>query len=126
MTLSQEIDQNLYARVIALVEKYTKQKNLKPETRLFQDLGVDGMDADNLLAKFRDEFNVDFTNFVFDKHFGPEAGWNPFLWLYWMLCEREKLNKNCSAIKVVPITLLDLYQAAKERKFPDLTNRTPE
>jgi len=46
--------------------------------------------------------------------------------MYWMIFERDKLNKNCTTWKMVPITVWDLYEAAKSKKFPDLSERPAE
>jgi hypothetical protein len=48
------------------------------------------------------------------------------MWLYWLLFERDKLNARGTAWKKVPITVMDLYQAAKAKKFPDLSQRPAE
>ncbi len=66
-------------QVIQLVSNQTgvETSRLTAETRLGEDLGVDGDDAADLLAKFADRFQVDLTGFEFDRHFGPEAGWSP-------------------------------------------------
>jgi acyl carrier protein len=118
MNQPEEIDEDLEGRILALVVRKTRQKQEKitSDASLFHTLGVDGMDADDLLAAFRDEFGVDFSNFVFERHFGPEAGFNPFVRLIYNLSEPDKLRK-------VPITVVDLYEAAKTKKFPDLSNR---
>jgi acyl carrier protein len=114
---SKDINEELYKSVVDFVKKRTGRKEIKPESRLFQDLGTDGQDADELMAAFRDQFGVDFTNFVFERHFGPEWSFNPFVWFYWMLFEREKLN--------IPISVMDLYEAAENKIFPDLSQRAP-
>ncbi|MCA9815505.1 MAG: DUF1493 family protein [Cyanobacteria bacterium HKST-UBA01] len=120
------VDKSTYDRIVLLVEKHTGRKTINPDSRIQHDLGADGQDAYDLMVELQDKFDVDMTNFVFDRHFGPEAAWNPFVWIYWMICEREKLNKNCTAVKAIPVTVMDLYDAAKTRKFPDLSNREPE
>ncbi len=81
--MSAEIDQELYDRVVSLVAKVTNHRKdkIKPESRFFHDLGVDGIDGEDLLAAFHDEFNIDCCDFVFDRHFGPEWPFNPFMWL---------------------------------------------
>lgn len=122
MSLPVEIDdEDLYDRIVALIVRKTKHKQEKINSKasLLRSLGVDGMDADDLLAAFRDEFGVDFSNFVFERHFGPEAGFNPFIWLISKFGEPDKLKK-------IPITVMDLYEAAKTKKFPDLSNRAAE
>lgn len=125
---SGEFDQALYNRVTALVIKQTNVKAVNPETRLFQDLGVDGDDGDELMQQFGDQFNVNMDNFYlnYHKHFGPELPWLAFLWPYWILFKRDKLNKSCTAWKMIPISVIDLYNAAKAKEFPNLSTREPE
>jgi acyl carrier protein len=119
MNVPAGIDEDLYDRVLVIVAKNRgrKKTDIRAESRLLQDLGTDGMDADDLLAALGDAFDIDFSGFVFNRHFGPE-GWNP-LELLQGLFEPETRKK-------IPITVMDLYEAAKTRKFPDLSDRKPE
>jgi acyl carrier protein len=52
------------------------------DAELGDDLGIDGDDAAELLGAFAEEFKVDLSAFDFDAHFGPEAGFNPFVRIY--------------------------------------------
>ena len=127
--MNSEIDPVLYQRVVQLVanELNCNKKELHPESRFYHDLGCTGLDGEELLKAFRDEFHVDTSNFVFDRHFGPECGpglFDLFTWCWYWIFERDQLNQLRS--KMVPITLLDLYEAAKSGKFPDLSARAPE
>ncbi len=45
-----------------------------PEVYLEDDLGLTGDDAWELMGALHNKFNVDFTEFEFSLHFGPEAG----------------------------------------------------
>jgi acyl carrier protein len=125
-----DIDQDLYDRVVGLIaeELGLKREQIKPESRILHDFGCDGLDGDDLLAAFRDQFDVDISNVVFDRHFGPEGGApNPFELLAWfcgLICGRDKLNRG--GHNKVPITVMDLYEAAKSKKFPDLSARAGE
>jgi acyl carrier protein len=128
MGLAPDIDQQLYDRIIELVAYGTglKKEQIKPETRLFHDARIDGTDGYNLLVAICDEFNIDPKSVIFDRYFGPEYGPNLFAWIAMLLCERDKLDKSGMRVKKVPITVLDLYQAAKAKKFPDLADRPTE
>ncbi|GAB5536960.1 MAG: hypothetical protein Rubg2KO_32090 [Rubricoccaceae bacterium] len=44
-----------------------------PSTRLSEDLGVDGDDADELMDAFAEQFGVDLTDFRHNEHFGDEG-----------------------------------------------------
>ena len=48
-------------------------EKIRPESRIYHDLGINGDDADELLRAFAREFNVDLTEFPFDKFFSDEA-----------------------------------------------------
>jgi acyl carrier protein len=124
--MNSEIDQVLYERVVQLVatELNYNKKNLRPESRLYHDLGCTGLDGEELLKAFRDEFCVDISNFVFDRHFGPECPpglFDLFTWCWCLLFQRDQIRST-----MVPITVLDLYEAAKSKKFPDLSARASE
>jgi hypothetical protein len=128
MTQPVDHNQDLYDHLVALVATHTgrKKDTIQLNSRLFHDLGVDGADADNLLAAVRDTFAIDFSRFDFDRHFGPELPFNPFSWLWCFLFDREQLNAAGTAWKKVPITVADLYAAATTRSFPDLSDRPAE
>lgn len=71
---------------------------LTPDTRLFEDLGIDGDDAEDLMRDFASHFTVDLTGYEHLQHFGPEAGWSP-------------IAIHPSGLSV-PITLVCLAEAA--------------
>ena len=73
---------------------------LSPNTRLNHDLGVDGDDGLEFMAAFSQRFGVDISAFEASKYFGPEAGGNIFVWLWWFVTRGWP--------KFVPITLNDL------------------
>jgi acyl carrier protein len=82
---------------------------LSPQTDLFQDLGVDGDDAHDLLLRLSQEFEINLENLQFDRHFGPE-GTNLFAVLlpsFWRW-RRERL----------PVTIADLVEAARTHNWP--------
>lgn len=112
-----DIDQELYKQVVKIIEYQSGAKKIKPESRIAHDMGVDGDDADELINALQKQFDIDMTNFSFDKHFGPE-GFNPISFIYFLF-NRNKLN-------LIPITVMDLYIAAKTKKFPDLSERLAE
>jgi hypothetical protein len=75
-------------------------------TRLGHDLGCDGEDARELLTQFAVQFSVDLSGFEPSRHFGPEAAFNPLLYLYWRLRRPERL-------RFVPLTVGDLVEAVR-------------
>ena len=75
------------ANVIRLISEVilVPASHINADTRLLEDLGVDGDDAVELLESFAARFKVDLAEFPFNRHFGPEAAWCPpyslYLWL---------------------------------------------
>lgn len=123
--MNSEIDQVLYDRVIRLIvsELNLNRDELHPETRLYHDLGCTGLDAEELLRTFVGEFRIDNSNFVFNRHFGPEAGPSLSELFTWL---RSTVSTRSVEETMVPLRVLDLYEAAKTKKFPDLSARAPE
>jgi acyl carrier protein len=79
------------------------------ETSLFHDLGVDGADGCDFMEAFGSRFDVEMSAFDASLHFGPEAGGNPFVWLWWDLTR--------SWPRMVPITISDLAAAAHSARW---------
>jgi acyl carrier protein len=82
-----------------------KPESLSIQTRLCEDLGIDGADADDLFERFAEEFQVDLSTFQLDKYFGPEAGFNIFL--SWLVL----------STKLETLTIQDLVCAAQASKW---------
>jgi len=108
-------DDDIYARIKGMVVDHTRVKEavLTPRSRLLQDLGMDGDDAEEFLTAYAAEFGVDMTGFRFDDHFGPEAAFDPLVYLWWVLFDRKKLQ-------LAPITLADLTRSAREKRWSAL------
>ena len=83
---------------------------LRPETRLFHDLGCDGDDAVDLITQFAQQFGVDVSAFDFDQHFGPEAGFNPLAYAYLWLLRPDRLRRK-------PLTVGQLAEAARSQRL---------
>ncbi len=63
-----------------IVNKYlgfTPQKEITENTRIREDLDIEGDDAIDFFEKIENEFNVDFQNLELSKYFHSE-GFNPF------------------------------------------------
>ena len=85
------------------------QQQIEPSTRLLHDLGVDGDDADEVLAGFGKRFSVDFSALAFQRHFGSEFGAGG-RWLIRKICGGD-------AIRLSPVTVLDLVDAANRGRW---------
>lgn len=102
-----------------LVAFVCEQLNVSPlpltaTTRLLQDLGVDGDDGVELIHEFSLRFGVDLAGFDPSIHFGPEAGGNPLIWIWWIVSRRWP--------KCVPITLADLELSLRRRRWVSPTH----
>jgi acyl carrier protein len=110
---------DLERRVMAFLSKQlgVRPAKLRADARLMQDLGVDGDDGWELLNSFSREFDVDVSELQPTLHFGPEAPFNPFLFLQWWL-------EPGTRPRFVPITVADLVTAAHSRRWstPDALN----
>ena len=47
-------------------------EEVKLNSRLLEDLGVDGEDAEELIKNFSTKFNVNIDSFIFSSYFNPE------------------------------------------------------
>jgi acyl carrier protein len=91
-------------------EFVARRINVKPEcislqTRLLEDLGIDGDDAVDLFEVFAQEFQVDISSLDLNKYFGPEAGFN--LFLFWLM----------PSSTLDTLTIQDLVSAAQAGKW---------
>lgn len=98
---------------------------IRPDTSFYHDCGIDGDDGENLLIAFQQKFDVDMSSLQCDLHFGPELClFNPlilFLPDTWRLMKEPRNERG--QVLMVPITVQDLYTAAKTKRWPDLRNR---
>lgn len=92
--------------VVAFLAEFLRVpvETLGAETTLVDDLGVDGDDGRDLMEAFATRFNVDLASFSASEHFGPEAGWNPLAFLYYVVFPGQS--------ELRPVTIRDLVEAA--------------
>lgn len=83
-------------REFLIQERWDYDFELKPETSLQNDLSIFGDDASEILNKFCNKFNIDYSNFSFDDYFKPESSWADFF-------SKKKEYKN--------LTIADLVKA---------------
>lgn len=72
-------DGEVEAAVIEFVVRETSanRSRLSLDTRLREDIGIDGADAVDFFEHFASTFGVDLSGFDISRHFGPEASFNP-------------------------------------------------
>jgi acyl carrier protein len=113
--------EDMFKRVESFVLKFWPPRKgpLSADTKLLQDLGMDGTDAVEFMEAFSEEFNVDMSEFEFDRHFGPEGGFGPVRLVYYLYC--RLFGREFSGL--IPITLRDLVSAAKVKKWYKLNGK---
>ena len=97
-------------RVFEFIKQETGVANIDLKTELMRDLKLDGDDAQEFMSKFADHFSVDLSDFEFRRYFGPEAGFNPFVYLYLLLFKPKS-----STLK--SLTVADLLRAANQGQW---------
>jgi hypothetical protein len=103
-------EQALYNRILDFVSLETRtRKHLSGSTDIAKDLGVDGDEATEFMLKFRREFDVDLSNFRFDRYFGGEG---------FMLIPFIKSLLGLGEARD-PLTVMLLFDAAKHRRWPE-------
>lgn len=97
--------------VIAFIARQTSARiqKLTLQTRLAEDLGVAGDDAIELFEGFSEEFQVDLSDFQYDRHFGPE-GSDLIGWLLSILSKEHRKE-------LKPVMIQDLVAAAKAKRW---------
>lgn len=124
----EKINAELYARVSAFVadQRGESEEKLTPDTRLQDDLGVDGDDGFELIEAFCEEFEIQNTSEInLTKYFAPE-GCNPFeiyVWLYYEIpvdlyywvVGREKPREEPNSD--IPLTLRNLVKSAEAKQW---------
>ena len=92
--------------VINMIAKMTglPHDRISPDSRLNHDLGMTGDDAAEFLSAYSEAFGVDMSAFRFSDHFTGE----PHLFNWWLTGRASRLT---------PITVRDLVEAAKQKKW---------
>lgn len=83
------------------------------ETRLLQDIGLFGDDADEELTLLKKKFDVNFSNFPFYKYFPGERGWDHFVLSFFGKTRWGDSVKR----KYPPITLNMIEQSMRNRRW---------
>ncbi len=112
-------------RVFDLVSRHraVPKEKLGPETRLREDLGMEGDDAVEFLEEFSKRFDVDLGKFEFHKHFGPEVAYNPLIVLIDFIFKRPPRYPDLGKY---PVTVKHLILVAENKKWflPERTERS--
>jgi hypothetical protein len=89
-------------------ETATRKQHLSGNTDLEKELGVTGDDAEEFMLKFQREFDVDLSNFRFNRYFGGEG---------FMLIPFIKSLHGKGEVRD-PLTITDLFDAASHCRWP--------
>lgn len=110
-------DIDLYNQIIDFIsQKYWVPKGgFRRDTRISDDLGLEGDDADEFMQTFSQKFDVDLSGFNFEKYFIVE-GFNPIgiIRLFWKLRRKSLPNKSKHSL-----TIGDLEKSAQLGKWVD-------
>jgi hypothetical protein len=81
------------AAFVALA-RHCRKERVTLDTRLAADLGLDGDEAEEFFEAFRKQFAVDLSALEWDRHFGPEAAFMPWLllWPPWWKGQKQKIE----------------------------------
>jgi acyl carrier protein len=99
----------LFERIAALLVDQMRPGPLPitMDTRLAEDLGMAGDDADEFFDAFRQTFEVDCSDLDLGACFGPEAGWSPIATLISLFVRHHPPTVRVS----------DLVRAAKSHRW---------
>ena len=83
------------------------------ESMIFEDLGIDGLDAESFMIEFSNHFNVDMTEFKPELYYFSEYELgNIFLSMYRSIFNRRALKKRA-------FSLTHLAEVAERKKWFD-------
>ena len=116
------VETALLNRLVVFVGDFTgvPHDSISQNTTLYGDLGIDGDDAVDLIADLKREFSIDFSDFLFDRHFGTE-GLTPFAFVQWFTYAIRTGTPEARA-GLSPIRICDLVDAAQTGKWLGLPN----
>ena len=84
--------------VSEMLLRFIKSKtgvDVNSDSVIFDDLGIDGLDAETFMKDFSDEFNVDLSDFTISKYcFTEYEVGNFFLTFYRAVFQRKKMKKD--------------------------------
>ncbi len=84
---------------------------IKPESDIVNDWGIEGDEAFEILETFSEQFNVDMSDFDFNKYFFPkEYNVTTFLSRLWNVCTGKRSQEKKILVK-------DLVRAAENKKW---------
>ena len=106
--------------VFKFIADFTGSKlfELKPESRLSADLGVDGDDGDDFITAFVDKFNLDYSGFDLARHFNDE-GVDFFGITYILRRALRYRSKTKSRIDLTVQDLIDWVERGYWLPYPD-------
>lgn len=104
---------DLEKEVFELIASKTgcKIDKLTLDSRINQDLGVDGADAIELMDAIQEKFHVDMADLAFSRHFGPE-GFDLIYLIRWLLSAKFR-----QANRLLPLYVRDVVEAARHGRW---------
>ncbi len=84
---------------------------IKPDSDIVNDWGIEGDEAFEILETFSEQFNVDMSDFDFNKYFFPkEKNFSAFLAMWWRVLSGKRSREK-------QLLVQDLVRAAKNKKW---------
>jgi hypothetical protein len=107
------VDSDLLEQVKTFVAEFSsvRKDRISADTRVNDDLGIDGDDGEDFLKAYCARFGVDPSIFPPDKYFGPEAGANPLT----VVSSITRRLTTGSWSGLAPLTVSDLVKAVEQR-----------
>ncbi|GLU51195.1 DUF1493 family protein [Dyadobacter frigoris] len=101
-------DNQIFKNIVVIIRKNRGELNniITPTTSLQKDLGIDGIDAEEILNEYFSLYNIDISEFHFLDYFGEE-NFNPIMVLRSLFSSKKKK----------PITVAHLVTCAIKRKW---------
>lgn len=112
--MSQQIDLRQAGLLLRLVKILSIEcgvplKKITLSSSVMRDLGIDGLDAWELMERLKQEFFIEMSEVDYEPYFGDEAGYNPIRLL------SERLRQ--TAEKIPEITVADLLHVILDRRW---------
>jgi len=101
-------DNEIFEKIVIIIRRNRGElrKTITPDTRLQKDLGIDGVDAEEILNEYFVLYSMDISDFIFTDYFGEE-NFNLI----------GLLQTLFTAKKMKPITVGHLVTCAVKRKW---------
>lgn len=106
--------------MIVFVQEQTSAEEVKPESEIGNDLGVDGDDFDDLMIAYQKKYGVNLDEFRWYFHYAEEGSWNSIGASFF-----KAPHQRVTHIPVTPQLLLEMANKGKW-DFPYPQHKLPK